>query len=87
MLYSEVMGTAGWSNFTPCPTNPNRPRTSPLHRVLCSVGGYREVACGTTPARLLHKEESKDHNIHSMEVKFCEDTRPGAQLEASQQQH
>eukprot|EP00983_Pelagomonas_calceolata_P032014 1004637-Pelagomonas_calceolata.AAC.1 len=56
---------------THLPTNPNRPLTPPSHRVLRSMGS------STTPAR---------HN-HLIEVKHYEDTRPNAQLEASQQQH
>eukprot|EP00983_Pelagomonas_calceolata_P026937 846217-Pelagomonas_calceolata.AAC.1 len=56
---------------TPHPTNPKRPPTPPSHRVLCSMGST------TTPAR----------HIHSIEIKYCEDTRPSAQLEASHQQH
>eukprot|EP00983_Pelagomonas_calceolata_P123431 1161003-Pelagomonas_calceolata.AAC.11 len=56
---------------TPHPTNPKRPLTPPSHRVLRSMGS------STTPAR----------HIHLIEVKYCEDTRPSAQVEASQQQH
>eukprot|EP00983_Pelagomonas_calceolata_P124540 1161117-Pelagomonas_calceolata.AAC.2 len=29
----------------------------------------------------------QNRHIHLLEIKYCEDTRPGAQLEASQQQH
>eukprot|EP00983_Pelagomonas_calceolata_P007067 230154-Pelagomonas_calceolata.AAC.1 len=56
---------------TPNPTNPNRPPTPPSHRVLRSMGS------STTP----------DRHIHLVEIKYCEDKRPSAQLEASQQQH
>eukprot|EP00983_Pelagomonas_calceolata_P088186 1157139-Pelagomonas_calceolata.AAC.3 len=35
------------------------------------------MGSSTTPAR----------HIHLIKIKYCEDTRPGAQLEASQQQH
>eukprot|EP00983_Pelagomonas_calceolata_P075110 1152849-Pelagomonas_calceolata.AAC.1 len=55
----------------PHPTNPNRPPTPPSHRVLRSMGS------NTTPAP----------HIHLIGIKYCEDTRPSAQLEASQQQH
>eukprot|EP00983_Pelagomonas_calceolata_P128173 1161484-Pelagomonas_calceolata.AAC.5 len=37
----------------------------------------RSMVSSTTPAR----------HIHLIEIKYCQDTRPGAQLEASQQQH
>eukprot|EP00983_Pelagomonas_calceolata_P131928 1161822-Pelagomonas_calceolata.AAC.2 len=56
---------------TPHPTNLNRPPTPPSHGVLHSMGS------STTPAR----------HIHLIEIKYCEVTRPSAQLEASQQQH
>eukprot|EP00983_Pelagomonas_calceolata_P033894 1061917-Pelagomonas_calceolata.AAC.1 len=56
---------------TPHPTNPNRPPPPPSDRVLRSMGS------NTTPAR----------HIHLIETKYCEDTSPGAQLEAAQQQH
>eukprot|EP00983_Pelagomonas_calceolata_P036072 1128245-Pelagomonas_calceolata.AAC.1 len=52
-------------------TSPNRPPTPPSNRVLRSMGS------SSTPAR----------HIHLIEFKHCEDTRPGAQPEASQQQH
>eukprot|EP00983_Pelagomonas_calceolata_P058520 1145526-Pelagomonas_calceolata.AAC.1 len=41
----------------------------------------------TTPARQLRELNIQNHHIHLIEVKYCEDTRPGAQREASQQQH
>eukprot|EP00983_Pelagomonas_calceolata_P008495 277998-Pelagomonas_calceolata.AAC.1 len=56
---------------TPHLTNPNRPPTPTPNRVLRSVGS------STTPAR----------HIHLIGIKYCKDTRPSAQLEASQQQH
>eukprot|EP00983_Pelagomonas_calceolata_P003504 114248-Pelagomonas_calceolata.AAC.1 len=59
---------------TPHPTNSNRSPTPPSHRVLRSMGS------NTTPARHIHLIEIKYHSD-------CEDTRPSAQLEASQQQH
>eukprot|EP00983_Pelagomonas_calceolata_P072636 1151808-Pelagomonas_calceolata.AAC.3 len=72
---------------TPCPTNPNRPRTSPSHRVLRSMRDCEEARSSTTPARQFHELNIQCRHICSIEIKYCEDTRPGAQLEASQQQH
>eukprot|EP00983_Pelagomonas_calceolata_P065560 1148640-Pelagomonas_calceolata.AAC.1 len=47
-----------------------------------------EVArSNSTPARQLHELNIQNRHIHFIEIKYCEDTRPGAQLEASQQQH
>eukprot|EP00983_Pelagomonas_calceolata_P134074 1162023-Pelagomonas_calceolata.AAC.5 len=49
-----------------------------------------EVRSSTTLARQLHESQIKNCHIHIIEIKCsagCEDTRPGAQLEASQQQH
>eukprot|EP00983_Pelagomonas_calceolata_P003849 124815-Pelagomonas_calceolata.AAC.1 len=60
---------------TPCLTNPSR-CASPSHRVVCSMRGNEEARSSATPARQLHKL-----NIHNRHAK------PGAQLEASQQQH
>eukprot|EP00983_Pelagomonas_calceolata_P120484 1160712-Pelagomonas_calceolata.AAC.2 len=72
---------------TPCPANPNRPSTSPSHRVLRSVRRNEEVRSSTTPARQLRESNIQNHHIQLIEIKYCADTRPGAQLEASQQQH
>eukprot|EP00983_Pelagomonas_calceolata_P121080 1160765-Pelagomonas_calceolata.AAC.8 len=46
-----------------------------------------EVRSSTTPARQLHELNVQNRHIHIIEIKYYEDTRPGAQLEASQQQH
>eukprot|EP00983_Pelagomonas_calceolata_P085984 1156667-Pelagomonas_calceolata.AAC.1 len=46
-----------------------------------------EVRSSTTPARQLHELNVQNCHSHLIEIKCCEDTRPGAQLEASQQQH
>eukprot|EP00983_Pelagomonas_calceolata_P025394 797462-Pelagomonas_calceolata.AAC.1 len=46
-----------------------------------------EVRSSTTPARQLHGLNVQNCHIHLIEIKYCEDTRPGSQLEASQQQH
>eukprot|EP00983_Pelagomonas_calceolata_P070999 1151011-Pelagomonas_calceolata.AAC.1 len=73
---------------TPCPANPNIPPTSPSHRVLCSMRGYEEeVRSSTSPARQLHKLSIQNRHNHLPEIKYCEGTRPNAQLEASQQEH
>eukprot|EP00983_Pelagomonas_calceolata_P131770 1161808-Pelagomonas_calceolata.AAC.10 len=40
---------------TPCPTNPNRPCTSPSHRILRSIKCNKEERSSTTPARQLHE--------------------------------
>eukprot|EP00983_Pelagomonas_calceolata_P033360 1044690-Pelagomonas_calceolata.AAC.1 len=44
------------------------------------------VRSSTTPARQLHEFNIQKRHIHLIEIKYHEDTRPGAQLEASQQQ-
>eukprot|EP00983_Pelagomonas_calceolata_P019422 610584-Pelagomonas_calceolata.AAC.2 len=74
---------------TPCPTNPNRPPTSPSHLVLRSMRRNEEVKSNATPARQLRELNIQNRHIHLIEIKYCEDTRPasGAQLEASRQQH
>eukprot|EP00983_Pelagomonas_calceolata_P015008 477638-Pelagomonas_calceolata.AAC.1 len=72
---------------TPCPANPNRPPTPPSHWVLRSMRRNDEVRSSTTPARQLHELNIQKRHIHLIEFKYCKDTRPGAQLEASQQQH
>eukprot|EP00983_Pelagomonas_calceolata_P022114 694336-Pelagomonas_calceolata.AAC.1 len=46
-----------------------------------------EVKSSTTPARQLCKLNIQNRHIHSIETKYCEDTGPSAQIEASQQQH
>eukprot|EP00983_Pelagomonas_calceolata_P040927 1137826-Pelagomonas_calceolata.AAC.1 len=67
---------------TPCSTNPNKPPTSPSHRVLRSMRHNEEVRSNTTPARQLRELNIQERHIHLIEIKYCEDTRPGAQLEA-----
>eukprot|EP00983_Pelagomonas_calceolata_P011242 361463-Pelagomonas_calceolata.AAC.1 len=46
-----------------------------------------EVRSSTTPARQLHVMNIQNRHIHFVEIKCCKDARPGAQLEASQQQY
>eukprot|EP00983_Pelagomonas_calceolata_P081608 1155628-Pelagomonas_calceolata.AAC.3 len=66
---------------TPCPANPNRPPTRPSNRVLRSMR-RNEVRSSTTPARQLNELNIQKRHIHLIEIKYCEDTKPGAQLEA-----
>eukprot|EP00983_Pelagomonas_calceolata_P066578 1149104-Pelagomonas_calceolata.AAC.2 len=49
--------------------------------------GNEAVRSSTTPARQLYEMSIQNHHIHLIEIKYryCGDTRPGAQLEASQQ--
>eukprot|EP00983_Pelagomonas_calceolata_P117012 1160375-Pelagomonas_calceolata.AAC.3 len=72
---------------TPCPTYPNRPPTPPSHHALRCMRRNEGVRSSTTPARQLHELKIQNCHIHLTEMKYCEDTRPGAQLEAAQQQH
>eukprot|EP00983_Pelagomonas_calceolata_P026778 840499-Pelagomonas_calceolata.AAC.1 len=46
-----------------------------------------EVRSNTTLARQLHELNIQNRHIHLIEIKYCKNTRPGAQLEALQQQH
>eukprot|EP00983_Pelagomonas_calceolata_P086879 1156849-Pelagomonas_calceolata.AAC.4 len=57
---------------TPCPINPNRPLTTPLHRVLRSTRGNEEVK-STTPAGQLHELNVQNRHIHFIEIKYCGD--------------
>eukprot|EP00983_Pelagomonas_calceolata_P049383 1141494-Pelagomonas_calceolata.AAC.1 len=54
-----------------------------------AILGNEGVTSSTTPAscRQLHELNIQKRQIHLIEIKYCEDTRPGAQLEASKQQH
>eukprot|EP00983_Pelagomonas_calceolata_P052021 1142657-Pelagomonas_calceolata.AAC.8 len=52
-----------------------------------SIRGNVEARSSTTPARQLHKSNIQSRYIHLTETKYCEDTRPCAELEASQQQY
>eukprot|EP00983_Pelagomonas_calceolata_P130659 1161701-Pelagomonas_calceolata.AAC.2 len=45
------------------------------------------VRSSTTPARRLHELNTQNRHIHLIEIKYYKDTWPGAQLEASQQEH
>eukprot|EP00983_Pelagomonas_calceolata_P000049 1214-Pelagomonas_calceolata.AAC.1 len=71
---------------TPCPANPNTPPPPSSHQVLCSMR-CNELRSSTTLARQLHELNVQNRHIHLIEIKYCKDTRPDAQLEASQQQH
>eukprot|EP00983_Pelagomonas_calceolata_P115917 1160252-Pelagomonas_calceolata.AAC.1 len=71
----------------PCPANPNRPPTSPSHWALRSMRSDDAVRSSTTPARQIDELNIQNRHIHLIEVKYCEDTRLGAQVEVSQQRH
>eukprot|EP00983_Pelagomonas_calceolata_P070175 1150679-Pelagomonas_calceolata.AAC.1 len=73
--------------ITPCPANSNRPPTPSSHRVLCSMRRNGVVRNSTTPARQLHELNIHNRHIHLIEINHCGDTKPGALLEVSQQQH
>eukprot|EP00983_Pelagomonas_calceolata_P000323 10889-Pelagomonas_calceolata.AAC.1 len=51
---------------TPCPTSPNRPLTSPSHRILHSMRRNEEVRSGTTPARQVYELNIQNRHIHSI---------------------
>eukprot|EP00983_Pelagomonas_calceolata_P127967 1161467-Pelagomonas_calceolata.AAC.8 len=69
---------------TPCPTKPNRPPTPSSYQVLHSMRRNEEVRSSTTPARELRECNIQNRRIHLTETKYCKDTGPNAQLEASQ---
>eukprot|EP00983_Pelagomonas_calceolata_P001773 59486-Pelagomonas_calceolata.AAC.1 len=70
-------------SVTPCPSYQNRPFSFLSHLVLHSMRGNKDlISSSTTPARQL-----QELNIHFIEIKYCEGTRPGTQLEAPWQQH
>eukprot|EP00983_Pelagomonas_calceolata_P060918 1146583-Pelagomonas_calceolata.AAC.5 len=54
---------------------------------LAVVRSVKEVRSSTTPDRQLQELNIQNRHIHLIEIKYCEDMRPGVQLEASQQQH
>eukprot|EP00983_Pelagomonas_calceolata_P065358 1148559-Pelagomonas_calceolata.AAC.2 len=37
--------------------------------------------------RQLHQLNANQQHVHLIEIKYCEDTRPGKLIEAAQQQH
>eukprot|EP00983_Pelagomonas_calceolata_P037096 1136186-Pelagomonas_calceolata.AAC.4 len=57
---------------TPCPTNPNRPPTSPSHRIFCSMRGNEEARSSTNPARQFHELNIQNCHIHLLGIKYCE---------------
>eukprot|EP00983_Pelagomonas_calceolata_P006775 221547-Pelagomonas_calceolata.AAC.1 len=56
-------------------------------KVLHSMRGFKEVRSSTSATRQLHELNIQNHHIRLVDIKYCEDTRPGAQEEASEQQH
>ncbi len=66
---------------TPLPTKkPKLPTTPHLHQVSQPRQPSRDV-------RRAHELNVNMREIHLVEIKYCEDTRPGHQLEASRKQH
>ncbi len=66
---------------TPLPTKKSKSPTTPhLHQVSQPRQPSRDV-------RRVHELIINMREIHLVEVKYCEDTRPGHQLEASKKQH
>ncbi len=65
---------------TPLPKKPKLPTTPHLHQVSQSRQPSRDV-------RRAHELNVNMREIHLVEVKYCGDTRPGHQLEASRKQH
>ncbi len=66
--------------FTLLPIKPKLPTTPHLHQVSQPRQPSRDV-------RRAHELNVNTREIHLVEVKYCEDTRPGHQLDASKKQH
>ena len=64
---------------TPLPTKSKSPSTPHLQQV--------QHARSHGQVRRAHELNAYKREIHLIEVKYCEDTRPGHQLEASDKQH
>jgi len=64
---------------TPLPTKSKPPSTRHLQQV--------QHAKSHGQVRRAHKINANKREVHLIEVKYCEDTRPGHQLEASDKQH
>eukprot|EP00983_Pelagomonas_calceolata_P122634 1160925-Pelagomonas_calceolata.AAC.3 len=47
--------------------------------------GNEVTRSSTTPARQLHELNIQNRHFHLIEIKYCKDTRPGAQLVAGVQ--
>jgi len=65
---------------TPLPKTPKLPTTPYLHQVSQPRQTSRDV-------RRAHELNVNMREIHLVEVKYCKDTQPGHQLEASRKQH
>eukprot|EP00983_Pelagomonas_calceolata_P098064 1158309-Pelagomonas_calceolata.AAC.21 len=75
--------------FIPYPTYHNRQPTSPSYRqrALCSMRSKREMGSSTTLVWQPDGLVIQNRHIDTVEVGSSKDTRSGAHLEASQQQH
>eukprot|EP00983_Pelagomonas_calceolata_P045005 1139520-Pelagomonas_calceolata.AAC.2 len=54
--------------LTPCPANPNKPLTSPSHRVHRSMRRNEEVRSSTTPARQPYEHPKPPYPLHRNQI-------------------
>eukprot|EP00983_Pelagomonas_calceolata_P071968 1151467-Pelagomonas_calceolata.AAC.2 len=61
--------------------------SSPSHHVLRSRHGNSQRSSVANRVRQPHQLNANQQHVHLVKIKYCEDTRPGQQLEAAQWQH
>eukprot|EP00983_Pelagomonas_calceolata_P084139 1156301-Pelagomonas_calceolata.AAC.4 len=62
------------------------PSSSSSHYTLCSRNSLTQRTSVTNRVRQPHQLDANQGHMHLIEIKYCEYTRPGQQLEAAQRQ-
>eukprot|EP00983_Pelagomonas_calceolata_P082482 1155944-Pelagomonas_calceolata.AAC.2 len=75
--------------ITPYQAKPtsSSPSSSRSHYALCSKRNATQRTSVANHVRQPHQLNANRQHVHLIEIKYCEDTRPGQQLEAAQRQH
>eukprot|EP00983_Pelagomonas_calceolata_P072719 1151837-Pelagomonas_calceolata.AAC.5 len=69
------------------PTSSSSPSSPCSHHVLRSRHGTPQRSGIANHVRQPHQLNANQQHVHLIEIKYCEDVRPGQQLEAAQIQH
>eukprot|EP00983_Pelagomonas_calceolata_P050342 1141936-Pelagomonas_calceolata.AAC.1 len=72
---------------TPSSSFSSSPSSSCSHYVLRSRNSPTQRICVTIHVRQPRQLNVNQRHVHLIEIKYCEDTRPGQQLEVAQRQH
>eukprot|EP00983_Pelagomonas_calceolata_P046257 1140075-Pelagomonas_calceolata.AAC.3 len=83
----SILVTPYHATLTPSSSSFSSSSSSSSHHVLRSRHGYSQRTSIANCVRQLHQLNANQQYVHLIEIKLCEDTRPGQQLEPPQWQH